>query len=125
MKYATFPRLLAFAGGILLAASVSLLAQSGAPNPTANGDLASIIRLYQTDRNSVSRFYDLPWSEARIDRMEKLFKEWQERLAAVDFDALGQPGKIDYLLLRGEIHSELSRLRLERRRLQEMHELLA
>lgn len=57
--------------------------------------------------------------------MERLFKEWQGRLAAVDFDALSQAGKIDYVLLRGEIHSELSRLALDRRRLQEMNELLA
>jgi len=90
-----------------------------------NGDLASFIRLYQSDRNSVSRFYDLPWSEARFDRMEMMFKDWQGRLASVDFDALSQAGKIDYVLLRGEIHSELSRLALDRRRLQEMNELLA
>jgi len=125
MNHSTSPRLLVIAGGFLLAASVSLSAQSAASNLATNGELASFIRLYQTDRNSVSRFYDLPWSEARFDRMEKLFKEWQGRLAAVDFDALAQAGKIDYILLRAEIHSELSRLALDRRRLLEMDELLA
>jgi len=125
MNHSTSSHLLIIAGGFLLAASVSLFAQSAVSNPATNGELASLIRLYQTDRNGVSRFYDLPWSEARFDRMEKLFKEWQERLAAVDFDALGQAGKIDYILLRGEIHSELSRLTLDRRRLLEMDELLA
>jgi len=115
---------MALAGGCLLASAVGWFAEGAVPNPATDGELATFIRLYQTDRNNVSRFYDLPWSEVRMDRMEKLFKEWQDRLAAVDFAALGQPGRIDYLLLRGEIHSELSRLALERRRLREMDGLL-
>ena len=87
--------------------------------------MGDFVRLYQTDRNSVSRFYDLPWSEARFERMEQLYADWQTRLAAVDFETLNQAGRIDYVLLRTEIRAELSRLALDRRRLAEMEELLA
>jgi len=125
MNHSISSRSLALACTLSFSVCVSAFAQSAASKPATNGDLAGFIRLYQSDRNSVSRFYDLPWSEARFDRMEKMFKDWQARLAAVDFEALSQAGKIDYVLLRGEIHSELSRLALDRRRLQEMNELLA
>ena len=93
--------------------------------PAAGAELGDFVRLYQTDRNSVSRFYDLPWSEARFERMEQLYADWQTRLAAVDFETLNQAGRIDYVLLRTEIRAELSRLALDRRRLAEMEELLA
>ena len=46
------------------------------------------IRRFETDWRGVSRFYDLPWSQARAGRMEKLFAEWQDKLAALKFDAL-------------------------------------
>jgi uncharacterized protein (DUF885 family) len=87
-------------------------------------DMAEFIRLCETDRNSVGRFYDLPWSDARRERMEKLTRDWQERLQAVDFDKLDQAGRVDWLLLRNKLASELARLDLERRRLAEMEELL-
>ena len=110
---------------LLLAARPGLSAQSFTDALPAGGELRDFILLYQTDRNSVSRFYDLPWSETRFARMETLFKDWQRRLEAVDFDALNQQGRIDYVLLRTEITSELSRLALDRRRLAEMDELLS
>ena len=118
-------RLPAIAVTLLLADPAGLFAQSSVNGPPPGAELGNFIRLYQTDRSSVSRFHDLPWSEARFARMEKLFKDWQGRLEEVDFDALNQPGRIDYLLLRAEIHSEFSRLALERRRLAEMEELLS
>ena len=110
---------------LLLAAATRLCPQSSTNGPATDGELRDFVLLYQTDRNSVSRFYDLPWSEARFSRMETLIKDWQRRLNAVEFDALNQQGRIDYLLLCVEFASELSRLALDRRRLAEMDELLA
>ena len=114
---------------LVLAHPVPVPAAASSPGvasgPAAPGELSDFIQLYQTDRNGVSRFYELPWSTARLDRMESLYRDWQRRLEAVDFGALNQQGRIDYLLLRTEIKSELARLALERRRLAEMDELLA
>lgn len=87
-------------------------------------DLSDLIRLYETDRSGVSRFYDLPWSETRFERMETVQKEWESRLKNVDFSGLGQQGKIDYVLLRNELASERAHLTLDRQRLSEMEPLL-
>lgn len=91
---------------------------------SADHDLRALIELYSTDDNYVSRFEGVPWSEQRFDRQEEFFKQWQARLAAVDFDGLDQQGKIDWLLLRNSLENRRSRLDLDRRRLAEMDGLL-
>ena len=60
-----------------------------------------------------------------FDRFEKLYREWRAREAALDFDALNQQGRIDYLLLRNELTGELNQQTLQRERLKEMDELLS
>lgn len=87
-------------------------------------DLAEFIRLHDTDRSGVSRFYDLPWSELRFDRMQKHYEEWSKRLAATSMEGLDQQGRIDYILLRNKLTLELRRLELDRTRLAEMERLL-
>ncbi len=87
-------------------------------------DLSEVIRAYQTDRGGVMRFYELPWSATRSDRLESMIKDWQGRLAAQDFDGLDQQGKIDYILLRDELTSELAHLKLDSQRLMEMDQSL-
>lgn len=87
--------------------------------------LDEFIRLYQADQQSVSRFYELPWSETRFDRLEKLQKEWQTRLGTVSFDQFDQQGRIDFILLRKHLAAELDDLALDRQRLELMKELLA
>ena len=95
-----------------------------AHDPRAVAELDEFIRHFSTDWSNVSSFYDLPWSAARFDRLEQLSREWQERQAKVDFDALSQQGRIDFILLRNELKSELDGLLWRRRRLSEMEELL-
>ena len=90
----------------------------------AGEELESFIRLYESDLSSVSRFYDLPWSALRFDRMERLRQEWLGKLEAVNFDALHQQGRIDYLLLRNKLNIDRARAAMDRRRLAEMEELL-
>jgi hypothetical protein len=99
-----------------------------AKSPAAVGPalqhLDDLVRLYQTEDRNLSSFYDLPWAAGRFDRMEQLFRGWQERLSKVDFAALDEPGRIDYLLLRNKLNFELSRLALARRRLAEIEQLV-
>jgi uncharacterized protein (DUF885 family) len=93
---------------------------------STNGPLvmADFIRQYQADQSSVSRFYDLPWSEARFERLERHYNEWRQKLKALDFDALDEQGRIDYLLLRNKLNSECAHSRLDREWLEQMKELL-
>ncbi|MBI5684957.1 MAG: DUF885 family protein [Verrucomicrobia bacterium] len=87
-------------------------------------DMADLVREFEADDQSVSTFYDLPRSAVRFDRLEKLYKTWQARLAAVDFDALGQAGRVDCLLLRNALQQSLAEIARERGRVAEMDHLL-
>src|SRR5215471_15032392 len=109
----------------------TLCSSSGAgtaPEPleaaSAGSSLAGFIRLFQVDSQAVSRFYDLPWSATRFDRLETLYRDWQQKLSCVGFEKLEQQGRIDYILLRNKLTAEVDQISLERGRLTEMEELL-
>src|SRR3954463_1110415 len=90
-----------------------------------NSNLQDFVREFSADWGSVQSFYDLPWAEARFDRMDALFKDWNDHLGAVDFNALNQQGRIDYLLVRNKLEHERASLALDRKRLGEMEQLLS
>jgi len=60
----------------------------------------------------------------RFDRLEQLQAGWQTRLEKLDFDALDQAGRVDWLLLENEIHRSLAQLARDRKRLAEMVDFL-
>ena len=111
-----------------LVAEISAAASKKEPSPLPTSERAAgledFIRVWEMDRGGLERFYDLPWSTARFDRLEQLFIEWQAKLGTIDFEALAQPGRIDYLLMRNKLKSELARLALARHRLAQMEELM-
>ncbi len=108
-------------------AMLGLGVRPAASQPVADerSGLEDFIRRYEADRTSLGRFYDLPWSEARFDRLEKLYRDWQQRLADADFEKLDQAGRIDYLLLRNKLTAELDHMARDRTRLAEMDPLLS
>ena len=89
-----------------------------------DADFSESVRLYETERRSVAQFYDLSWSSVRQQRMDKLYAEWQETLAATDFATLSQGGRIDWLLLREQLEYERAKLGQDRKRLDQIAELL-
>src|SRR4051812_35166345 len=106
--------------------SDALAPKNNAAIPKASGsNLQELVREFSADWGSVAGFYDLPWSEVRFNRLDTLFKGWQDRLAGVDFEALNQQGRIDYLLVRNKLEHELAAVALARKRLAEMEELLS
>lgn len=94
------------------------------PAAVSTSSLADLVREFEADDSSASSFYDLPRSVVRSDRLEKLYTAWQTRLAAVDFDALDQSGRVDYLLLRNALGQSLAEIARERGRVAEMDHLL-
>jgi len=105
-----------------LAFLVLFLAAPGFAAPPA--DTEAVIEEYQADQRSVTSFYDLPWSNARFERTERLQHDWQARLASLDLDRLDQHGRVDHVLLRTKLVSELDDQSLHRRRLGEMADLI-
>ena len=86
--------------------------------------LVDLIYKYDADVQSVGKFYDLPWASSRFDRFDKLFADWRKRLEAVDFAALDQSGKVDYVLLRNDLEHSMAEIARERQRLSAMDQLL-
>jgi uncharacterized protein (DUF885 family) len=82
--------------------------------------MAGVIQRYQADRRKLSPLAGLrgrgagtPRSPEGLARMKKFTADWLAALAKVDFDALGQDGQIDYLLLKNHLESQQRRLALK------------
>ena len=116
----------------LLAAACRVSAQSAAPRapaaapPPASiaGDMPAVVTDYSADRRSVRDFYTIDSSPTRLDREDALAATWRERIEALDFDGLGQAGRIDWLLLRTELAHGIQRRTARRAKLAETAELL-
>lgn len=102
----------------LVAALVGCIA--AVAEPAADPSLSPLrdrIARYTTDLAALERRYAVPGSEARRERLGQFFAEQQRGLEDVNFDALDQDGRIDYLLLRNRLRFE--RQQLEHRRRQD------
>ena len=69
----------------------------------STSELRDLVGRFNDDRAAILRFYTIPGSAARRERMRAFDDTWVKTLAAVNFDALSQEGKVDYVLLRTRI----------------------
>ncbi len=76
-------------------------------------DLRTVVEGYSADREDLVREYGVPNSPIRAARFEQLYRAWEAKLTEIPFDGLGQPGKIDYLLLANHIKREQRQIRLD------------
>jgi uncharacterized protein (DUF885 family) len=65
--------------------------------------LRSIVERYSQDRSALLRRYSIPFSPVRRNRMKEFYQEWEGKLEALDYDALGVEGRIDVHLLNKEV----------------------
>ena len=86
--------------------------------------LRDAVDRYGTDRSTLMRRYDLPWSATRRDRLREFYNGWNGRLAAMAFDQLDNESRIDHVLLRNEIAYQQRLLDREERQMGEMGPLL-
>lgn len=92
---------------------IALLAWVCVSQPFANdfdvvtdSDLAQLLQHYEVDHDSLRSFYRLPVSQTKLDRIHQFQMEWEEKLAGIDFEALNQSGRIDYLLFKNHLWYE-------------------
>lgn len=107
----------------LLATGLTRVAAAPPSVDASNSALRPMLEAYQTDRGSLSRFYSARLSPRREERLRQFYTEWQGALAEVDFDRLGQDGKVDYLLFRNHLEAELRDLELRGKSLTETESL--
>lgn len=91
-------------------------APDGSPLDTGTSELKPAIERYSVDLRDLQRVYALPGSTVRQSKLEGFYVEQLRLLEAVNFDALSQSGKVDYLLLRNRLEHEKKQLVTEHQR---------
>jgi hypothetical protein len=91
-----------------------LIGRGDAARPAEHeGDLREVVENFEADRGDVLREYDVPDSPLRGPRLERFYREWDDKLAGINFDGLDQPAKIDFILLANHIKRAERQLKLD------------
>jgi hypothetical protein len=86
--------------------------------------MPGVIEQFIADSRSLEGTYSLSISHAGLARFEKFDTDELALLAAMNFDALPQPDKLDYLLLKNRVTADLHRLAIQKKHIEEMQTLL-
>jgi uncharacterized protein (DUF885 family) len=86
--------------------------------------MPAVIEQFTADSMALDRTYSVAISPVRMERFEKFYAEEQAMLAAMNFDALSQEDKIDYLLLQNRVAANLHQLAIQKKQVEEMQPLL-
>src|SRR5439155_27141451 len=101
---------------------------SGTPDAsearTPESEMRATIEYYVVDRGSLARSYPVASSPARRDRFRKFYSDALERIQKLDFDSMGQEGKVDYVLFKNHLEHELRQLDIEEKQLAEIQPLI-
>ena len=108
----------------LLLSSAPLASAYGRETAAARTTVLDLERQYQADQSSLHGAFDLPASEAYLDRQQQLGEEWRARLEKFDFASLDPREKAEYLLLRSEVQGLLDETARAKKRLAEIAPLL-
>lgn len=99
--------------GVLPAATTSL-------RIPAELSMPDLINRMNADVRTTEQYAPCRASLPRLDRLEALTKLQVTQLQGIDFNALDQDGRVDYLLMRNDLRSRQTGIRLERERLSEI-----
>jgi len=110
----------------LLALSFSPLCHAARPKEAAadHVSLPSLIEIFSADEESLDRAYPVHLSPAHTARFNRFYRDELAALAAIDFNSLSQEDKVDYLLLKTQLTSNLHQAAIQQHRLDEMQPLL-
>ncbi|MSR05889.1 MAG: DUF885 domain-containing protein [Gemmatimonadetes bacterium] len=82
--------------------------------------MADVVARFNTDQGSLTRRYDAPDSPDQRGRMRGFYSGWQTRLKELDFDKMGQEGRVDYILMNNYLVHQLALLdRADKQRAEE------
>ena len=92
-------------------------------DPTLSA-MRSVIEHYTADRTALDRRYALRASPERAERLRRFYDDERAALDRVDFDSLDQGGRIDYLLLKTQLHHAPAEIQRSQKQLEEIRPLL-
>lgn len=112
--------------GWMIAAATLCGASSPAPLGSQSSEprMPAVIEQFTADSRALDRTYPVAISPVRMARLEKFYADEQAMLAAMNFDALSQEDKVDYLLLQNLVAVNLHQLAIEKKQDEEMQPLL-
>lgn len=90
----------------------------------APADLGPLLERYESDLQSLRRFYDVQLSPTTERVMRQFYEAWRAALQQVQFGSLPQEGRIDYILFRNKLDHEIRQLELNRKRSAEIADLI-
>ena len=108
---------------LLVCISIHVPAQNGARTAPVS-EMRSSIERYAVDRGSLARSYPVAVSPGRRERFRKFYHEWFTSLQNLNFDAMSQDGKVDYILFKNHLEYELRQLEIQSRQISEIEPLL-
>lgn len=76
-------------------------------------DMIDEINTFQADKRALRNTYTLRESQEFYKRFSTFYENWREKIKAIDFDALDQEGKVDYILLKNLVNKEDYQLQLD------------
>lgn len=120
----TAPRVLLIAL-LMCSFAIHLPAQNGSRAKAEKvSEMRAAIERYSLDRGSLTRSYPVAMSPNRRARFKKFYEEHLNSLKALDFDALSQDGKVDYLLFKNHLEYELRQIDIQEKQLAEIQPLI-
>ncbi|MGI9072577.1 MAG: DUF885 family protein [Bryobacteraceae bacterium] len=86
--------------------------------------MRDLIERYAVDRTTLEMSDQIPLLPMVRSRMRSFYSEWERHLTDIDFDALDEAGRIDYLLLKNHLIHALRRLEQRQKQVDETEPLL-
>ncbi len=87
---------------------------------SSKSEMRAVIERYVADQGSLSRSYPVESSPARLARFKQFYSDWLALLGKMNFDAMSQDGKVDYVLFKFHVEREQQRLEIRNRSLAEI-----
>jgi uncharacterized protein (DUF885 family) len=82
----------------------------------APSELAGLIERFDTDNDILNRAYPVAQSPVRQARMKEFMSSWLSTLLKLNFNSMGEEGRIDYLLFKSHLENELRQLDIQEKR---------
>ncbi|PYS74315.1 MAG: DUF885 domain-containing protein [Acidobacteria bacterium] len=83
-----------------------------------------VIERYSVDRGTLARSWPVAASPTRRDRFKKFYADTLAGLLKLNFDAMSQDGKIDYILFKNNLEYEIRQLEIQEKQLAEIQPLM-
>jgi hypothetical protein len=106
--------------------SVAGYAQSPAVNLyEQTSEVHSLIVQFESDYGSLERYYFVANSAERRERFKTFFQDYLKRLQALPFESMSTGGKVDYLLMKRDLESELFLLDREEKEMAQIQKFVS